>query len=103
MLEIGDRVRLIKNFPGNIQDLYAGDEGTIVDLRNDWGFPWASIRFDRYVDGHDCGGKCEDGYGWNIDVNDVEKIEYDEPEICTEEELMSFISGGTYERAEQEV
>lgn len=97
MLEIGDRVRLIKNFPGGIQGLYAGDEGTIVDIRNDWGLPWACIRFDRYVDGHSCGGKCEDGYGWNIDVDDVEKIEYDESDVCTEEELMSFISGGTYD------
>ena len=33
------------------------------------------MRWDKNIGGHDCGGKCERGYGWNVYVKDIKTYE----------------------------
>lgn len=46
------------------------------------------VEFDEYINGHDCNGKCADGYGQYVRVEDVEK--YHDAEI-TEESWLSIL------------
>ena len=64
--QIGDRVGVLPEYGsvGNANvspnDLY----GTICMLHpngHDFG-----VEFDIFIDGHDCGGACQKGYGWFI-------------------------------------
>ena len=71
--QIGDRVRYV----GNSEEvLHCGDEGTVVYVVKDSnpGFFLLSVQWDRYINGHSCGGAAFKGYGWNVFAGDVELI-----------------------------
>ena len=54
----------------------AGKSGTIVNIFYDkFSREYCGIAFDEYVSGHDCGGRCEYGYGWNIASIDLIPID----------------------------
>ena len=50
-----------------IKDLY-NEEGIICDLHRDWsdGSTSYKVKFNHYIGGHNCNGKCEKGYGQHI-------------------------------------
>ncbi|HAU88503.1 MAG TPA: hypothetical protein DCW90_24435 [Lachnospiraceae bacterium] len=50
-----------------IKDLYK-EEGIICDLHRDWndGSTSYKVKFNHYICGHNCDGKCEKGYGQYI-------------------------------------
>lgn len=68
--KVGDRVKTTcERYCGNIKK---GEVGTVVGEISDAGsYP---IKFDRRVDGHDCNGLCEDGYGWYTNPMYLEAI-----------------------------
>ena len=48
------------------------------------------VRWDDYIGGHECGGLCDKGYGWNVYGNEIEpfddtpcdiEIEFDASEL----------------------
>ncbi len=97
MLEINDRVRLIKDHPAGNFRLGIGDEGTVVNLGNIYGDIWVGVRFDMYIYGHDCYGRCETGYGWNVPIDTLEKVDQEDYDsACSDEEFLSFICGGSH-------
>lgn len=72
--QVGDRVVYtgVEAWNDNIK---AGDTGEVcaVDISNsdpDWAI--ISVRWDKYVAGHDCDGNCDSGFGWNVSSDDIE-------------------------------
>lgn len=57
----------------------SGKSGTIVHIFNkSFGGisrEYCGVAFDEYISGHDCGGRCEYGYGWNIASIDLIPID----------------------------
>ena len=70
MFNVGDRVYLRDCYVQNWGDTHAGDTGTICYVGDNIG-----VEFDRYVEGHNCGGTCKDGYGYYIAPYDPALIE----------------------------
>lgn len=71
--QIGDRVRYV----GNSEEvLHCGDEGTVVYVVEDSNprLFLLSVQWDRYINGHSCGGAASKGYGWNVFAKDVELL-----------------------------
>ena len=66
---VGDRVRVICNV-GCFGDYHMGEIGTIRDITG----LGIGIAFDNNICGHDLNGKCENGHGWWIDVDLIEKV-----------------------------
>ena len=58
----GDRVVLVSDF----DHIKAGETGTFVHHdKGNW--PELGVQWDKeLMDGHDCAGNCEDGYGWYV-------------------------------------
>lgn len=74
MFNVGDRVYLRDNkYVDDCGNTHAGDTGTIC--WTDSNGLNVGVEFDRYVEGHDCGGACKYGYGWYIDLDDLGLIE----------------------------
>lgn len=89
MFHIGDRVRVDNTFLA-----LDGDEGTIVEIGEIDSSIWrVGVRFDKHIDGHTCGGLCEDGYGWYVLPENLELIGEDEPipSVPTREDILSFL------------
>ena len=45
------------------------------------------IRWDNYLDGHTCGGRCEDGHGWNFNpchIGDLIDFYEEAPDIAVD-------------------
>ena len=60
-LSIGTRVMCI-NLPDMNRKL-VGQTGVIIN-----GGPHSfGVKFDKFIDGHDCCDDCEYGYGWYVD------------------------------------
>lgn len=72
-IEVGDRVVCVMKYgikpnKGDLGEvLYISDGGTIFH-----------IRWDKYIGGHDCEGRCEFGHGWNVRKENIR--------LATEEE-----------------
>jgi hypothetical protein len=64
MIKVGDRVRTKPEADKYESGRYKG-LGTVMKINNyDEGI---SVEFDEeFDDGHNCSGKCEDGYGWHF-------------------------------------
>lgn len=83
MFQIGDRVKCIVDHPDGNQNIFVGSTGTVCYSDGD---SRICVRWDAHIDGHDCCGRCEYGYGWNVDSDDVvlcqerdtESYEFDE-------------------------
>lgn len=95
VFHIGDRVRVEDRVRvDNTFLAIVGDEGTIVEIGEIEPSIWrVGVRFDKYIDGHTCGGRCEDGYGWYVLPENLELIGKDEPSLSipTREEILSFL------------
>lgn len=67
----GDRVRLLVDHPGSNAILVSGATGTVCHFParrpNRVGVCW-----DKFTNGHDCNGGCEDGCGWYVDCGEIE-------------------------------
>lgn len=72
--KVGDRVRLLIDNPYGNYALFAGDEGVIVGSELDDDQQSLFVDWLRDVRGHDCGGLCEYGHGWNLCRNEVELV-----------------------------
>lgn len=68
----GDRVVLVVDHPDNNDDLYAGDCGTVLPYNYSGQPTWVSVVWDKNVNGHDCSGQCNGGYGWNVHHSSIQ-------------------------------
>lgn len=77
---VGDRVEAIIDAPDENYSIHAGDLGTVCKAG------WIiGVRWDRPVDnGHDCGGTCEYGYGWNMLTDQIALYEEEAAEDIDE-------------------
>lgn len=68
---IGDRVVAIRDYISSNVNIASGLTGTVcfVDRLS------AGVCWDKYVDGHDCRGMCETGYGWYVTLSEIELIQ----------------------------
>ena len=83
---VGDRVLCVANAPDGNTSVY-DLTGTVVDVDGlDIGVCW-----DGPVGGHDCGGRCKEGYGWYVRGADIEKLTDAVFDICPEENLTSLL------------
>lgn len=92
MFRKGDRVRCIVDYPDNNRNIRIGDAGTVCDNLS----YLVRVRWDHQVDGHDCAGHCEDGYGWNVFENELEYLEYDDSEEeIDEQKFLTMLDSDT--------
>lgn len=70
--QVGDRVEAIVDHIADNETLLKGDTGTIVRV---WeGGNTVSVCWDFPIkSGHDCGGYCGRGYGWNVHTRGIKK------------------------------
>lgn len=94
--EVGDRVEaIIDHIEGN-ETLFMGDAGTVVkvwDGGNTVGVCWDS----PVKGGHECGGYCERGYGWNVHTRNLKKSSQEmlvSGDIEVEESELILLLGG---------
>lgn len=69
VFQIGDRVmvsHLTRNKNRNLSD---GDCGTVVGF---YSTTAVCVRWDKNIGGHACGGRCENGFGWNVCLEEIE-------------------------------
>lgn len=91
LFSIGDRVcARLKNIDGN-KRINVGDFGTICAIQ-DSGRQRVGVRWDNYVNGHDCGGACDYGFGWWTCSDEIEHDKLDDVEI-TEASFINMIGG----------
>lgn len=62
---LGKRVEILDNYEKDIKGL----KGVVVDIMG--GGNNLAIQFDEDIDGHDCGGRCDYGYGWYVPFDNV--------------------------------
>lgn len=94
--EVGDRVEAILDHIEGNETLLRGDTGTVVRVWEDgntvgvcWDFPVKG--------GHECGGYCERGYGWNVHTKDLKKSSQEmlvSGDIEVEESELILLLGG---------
>ena len=75
MLKVGDRVEAIVDHIERNGVLLKGDTGTVCVLHGGDGSHGVGIEWDKACGGHDCGGHCEHGYGWNVNKRDIRLIQ----------------------------
>lgn len=96
MLKVGDRVEAIVDHIESNDVLLKGDTGTVCILHGGDGSYRVGIEWDRACRGHDCGGHCDHGYGWNVNKRDIRLID---KAFCTQdievesEDLFAMIGG----------
>ena len=72
--QVGDRVVFTAADSWN-DNIKAGDTGVVcaVDISNsEPDCTVVSVRWDKYVKGHDCDGHCKFGFGRNVISDDIE-------------------------------
>ena len=71
--QVGDRVvYTADSWNDNIE---IGDTGVVCTVEGgDYNPDWMliGVRWDKYVEGHDCDGHCEFGFGWNVTSDEIE-------------------------------
>jgi hypothetical protein len=78
---VGDKVKLIVDYPDNNQSLIKGDTGKIVGVKS---VPLYNIQWDKKVaQGHDCDRLCLPGYGWNVYGTNIELVKEEVEEVVT--------------------
>lgn len=87
---IGDRVYACVANPDDNCMINIGDYGTVCDIGNNG--RRIAVKWDDYVNGHDCDGKCDYGYGWWVDSTCIELDEFSDVEI-KEESFLDMIGG----------
>lgn len=95
--EVGDRVEAIVDHIADNETLLKGDAGTIVRVWEGGGNT-VSVCWDFPIkSGHDCGGYCERGYGWNVHTGDLKKSSQEmlvSGDIEVEESELILLLGG---------
>ena len=90
--EIGDRVCLIVDHPGENRTLMTGSCGTIVQLDYDG----AGVEWDQEIkEGHTCDGTAMDGHGWFVDQRNLRLIDEEQDYdmiMVSDEELAALLS-----------
>lgn len=94
VFEVGDRIRIVEDMPGT--NLVAGDEAEVIWVSaylRDIGIMLDRIDTDKF---HSCDGMCEDGRGWYVFSNEIERgcielITYDEIENVSSDELLEML------------
>lgn len=61
---IGERVRVIMDFPEGNKKLLAGTEGTVVEFSDM--DPPIGIDWDIQCSHHNCGGRASEAHGWYV-------------------------------------
>lgn len=61
MWKVGDRVVIIQDARRSLES-FVGFKGTVNFVDGDE----IGIAFDKYVNGHDLGGCCQEGHGWYL-------------------------------------
>lgn len=89
---VGDLVECAK--PGGIdRRITTGMRGTVCNISG-YSPDFIGVAWDKYIDGHSCRGKCEEGYGWNVYARDIRLVEPEETEFPVDDsELSEFLSG----------
>lgn len=67
-LKLGDRVLVIDEYEGN--EYIKNKKGKVINLRR----KSVGICFDEMIHGHDCNGRCKEGYGWNVPYEILKKL-----------------------------
>mgnify|MGYP001343253223 CR=1 FL=1 len=62
MWKVGDRVVIIQDARRPLTS-FVGFKGTVNFVDGHGGM---HVVFDKYVNGHDLGGSCQDGHGWYL-------------------------------------
>jgi len=84
---VGDRVESMVNHPDGNKDIRIGTTGTVCRIAGS-----INVRWDHAVErGHDCGGHCERGYGWNVYDHEIKLYEEDDGVEIDENSFMSII------------
>lgn len=68
----GDRVFSLRNNPDGNDSIKHGDTGTVLGVYNEDVY---YVRWDHYVSGHKCDGRCESGYGWNMSADWIDILD----------------------------
>lgn len=92
--EVGDRIRIVEDMPGT--NLAAGDEAEVIWVSaylRDIGIMLDRIDTNKF---HSCDGMCEEGRGWYVFSNEIERgyielITYDEIENVSSDELLEML------------
>ena len=80
MFNAGDRVVCIVDHPDDNETLIAGYLGTVCRMLSSKPI---GVRWDEDIDGHDCGGCCECGYGWFVGINEIEHYQECDDKLYT--------------------
>ena len=73
MFKVNDRVICISNYGGNSR--IVGEQGTVtrVVVCDCDEYSFLSVQFDKLINGHDCGGTCKEGHGWQFCIASLDK------------------------------
>lgn len=63
--KVGDRV---------VSDYDSKTRGKVGTVVGSYSVTTAMVEFDEDIDGHTCEGKAKDGYGWNINDDNLELV-----------------------------
>lgn len=96
--KVGDRVK-VKKDTITINRNIAGECGTVKKLLMD---NYCAVEFDKFVDGHDCGGFTKEGHGWNCveDALDLVKTQNETIVIYRKDNKVIALDKSTGEKAE---
>lgn len=87
---INDRICARVDYPDSNLKISAGDSGIVCNIGDDC--ERIGVRWDNFVDGHDCGGTCEFGFGYWVDSTCIELDELSDVEI-KDESFLCMIEG----------
>ena len=90
MFKKGDRVQCLIDCPDDNQNIHAGDFGTVCYTPIDRNY--VRVRWDNYVNGHDCMGYCEYGYGWTVRKKDIQLYEEEAEEEIDAGEFLELLT-----------
>lgn len=91
----GDTVESIVSSPYGLSSINVGSVGVVVHVQ-----PYSvGVRWDFDTpdsEAHNCGGRCEEGYGWYVGLKDVKLIAHELPDLTEQDQtiISSFILGG---------
>ena len=73
--KVGDRV--VRTAVTSDVNMSIGATGTFLGQFDGYIGAVAQVRWDEKppYGGHDCGGKCEEPYGWNVPIKDLSLLE----------------------------
>lgn len=88
---IGDRVAATRHAPAAKYTILANDCGTVCLIDRDG---MVGVRWDKNVQGHTCGGRCEAGHGWKVWPRDLVLIDEKDTDDCdiNEDDFISIIA-----------